>query len=239
MGGFPEVQNAPPRDRRDLIRSYVDVAVLRDVIERHQVSNPVALRWLQRHLLSSPATPFSVQKFYDALKSQGMSVGKDTLHAFLGYLEDSFLIRIVPLHSASERKRMIHPRKVYPVDPGIIPVYERAGRPNLGAALETAILIELERRGSEVAYVRTHDGYEVDFLAHAADGAWSLIQVCADLSDAATREREVRALLAAAAEYPTATPLLITLDAVPPQPALPSPLQWRSAAAWLLEDERW
>lgn len=132
---------------------------------------------------------------------------------------------------------MIHPRKVYPVDPGIIPVYERAGRPNLGAALETAILIELERRGSEIAYVRTHDGYEVDFLAHAADGAWSLIQVCADLSDAATRERKVRALLAATAEYPTATPLLITLDAVPLQPALPAPLQWRSAAAWLLDGD--
>jgi predicted AAA+ superfamily ATPase len=237
IGGFPEVQNAPARDHRDLIRSYVDVTVLRDVIERHQVSNPVALRWLQRHLLSSPATPFSVQKFYDALKSQGVSVGKDTLHAFLGYLEDSFLIRIVPLHSASERKRMIHPRKIYPVDPGIIPVYERAGRPNLGAALETAILIELERRGSEITYVRTHDGYEVDFLAHSAEGEWSLIQVCADLSDAATREREVRALLSAASEYPTATPLLITLDAVPPQPALPSPLQWRSAAAWLLDGE--
>lgn len=237
VGGFPEVQDTPLRDRRDLIRSYVDVAVLRDVIERHQVSNPTALRWLQRHLLSSPAAPFSVQKFYDALKSQGVSVGKDTLHAFLGYLEDSFLIRIVSLHSASERKRMIHPRKIYPVDPGIIPVYERAGRPNLGAALETAILIELERRGCEVAYVRTDDGYEVDFLAQSAEGDWSLIQVCADLSDASTREREVRALLAAASEYPIATPLLITLDAVPPQPALPPPLQWRSAAAWLLNCE--
>ena len=233
-GGFPEVQRAPVPVRRDLIRSYVDVAVLRDVIERHAVSNPLALRWLQRHLLASPATPFSVQKFYDTLKSQGISIGKDTLHAFLGYLEDSFLIRIVSIHSASERKRMIHPRKVYPIDSGIIPVYERAGRPNLGAALETAILIELERRGCEIEYVLTQDGYEVDFLAQSPEGAWALIQVCADVSDAVTREREVRALLSAAAETPMATPLLLTLDAVPPQPALPSPIRWQSAASWLL-----
>ena len=95
-GGFPEAQGVPLRDRRDLLRSYVDVAILRDVIERHAVSNPVPLRWLQRHLLASPATPFSVQKFYDALRSQGIGVGKDTLHAFLSYLEDSFLIRAVP-----------------------------------------------------------------------------------------------------------------------------------------------
>ncbi len=233
-GGFPEVQGVPLRERRELIRSYVDVAVLRDVIERHAVANPLALRWLQRHLLSSPATPFSVQKFYDALRSQGISTGKDTLHTFLGYLEDSFLIRIVPLHSASERKRMIHPRKVYPVDPGIIPVYERAGRPNLGAALETAILIELERRGGEVSYVRTQEGFEVDFLAQSPEGEFLLLQVCADLSDTATRQREVRALLSAAAEFPMATPLLISLDAIPPQPGLPAPLRWQSAAAWLL-----
>ena len=157
-----EAQGVPLRDRRDLLRSYVDVAILRDVIERHAVSNPLPLRWLQRHLLASPATPFSVQKFYDALRSQGIGVGKDTLHTFLGYLEDSFLVRIVSLHSASERQRMVNPRKVYPVDPGLIPVYDRVGRPNLGAALETAVLVELERRGCEVAYVRTREGFEVE-----------------------------------------------------------------------------
>ena len=233
-GGFPEAQGVPLRDRRDLLRSYVDVAILRDVIERHAVSNPLPLRWLQRHLLASPATLFSVQKFYDALRSQGIGIGKDTLHTFLGYLEDSFLVRIIALHSASERQRMVNPRKVYPVDPGLIPVYDRVGRLNLGAALETAVLIELERRGCEVAYVRTREGYEVDFLARDPAGEWSLLQVCADLADAATREREVRALLSATVDHPHAAPLLISLDAIPPQPELPAPLRWQPAAAWLL-----
>ena len=234
VGGFPEAQGVPIRDRIDLLRTYVDVAILRDVIERHGVSNPLPLRSLQRHLLTNPAAPFSVQKFYDSLRSQGISVGKDTLHTLLGYLEDTFLVRIIALHTASERQRMIHPRKVYPVDPGLIPVYERTGRPNLGHALETAVLIELERRGCEVSYVRTSEGFEVDFLARSPEGRWSLLQVCTDLADPGTREREVRGLAAAAAEYPDAAPLLITLDAVPPQPALPAPLQWQAAAGWLL-----
>ncbi len=50
-----------------------------------------------------------------------------------------------------------------------------------------------------------------------------------------TRERKVCALLAAYGEYPHATPILLTLDAIPPQPPLPPPLQWQSAAAWLLQ----
>ena len=132
---------------------------------------------MQRHLLANPAAPFSVQKFHDALRSQGVPVGKDSLHAYLGYLEDSFLVRTVSMHTASERQRMVNPRKAYPVDPGLIPVYERTGRANLGPALETAVLVELERRGLETAYVRTKEGYEVDFIARSPAGSWTLLQV--------------------------------------------------------------
>ena len=236
-GGFPEAQGVPAGDRAALLRTYVDVAVLRDVIERHGISNPLALRWLQRHLLANPAGLFSVQKFHDSLRSQGIPVGKDNLHAFLGYLEDTFLIRTVSIHTASERQRMVNPRKAYPVDPGLIPVYERTGRVNRGHALETAVLIELERRGCEVSYVRTKEGFEVDFMARSPRGEWVLLQVCMEISDPAIREREVRALAAAKQEFPKATPVLLTLDSVPPQPKLPDPFQWRSAAAWLLADD--
>ena len=45
---------------------------------------------------------------------------------------------------------MVNPRKAYPVDPGLNPVFDRTGRANLGHALETAVLLELERRGCEV-----------------------------------------------------------------------------------------
>ena len=234
-GGFPEALGVGPRDRFALLRSYVDVVVLRDVIERHAVTNPVALRWMQRHLLANAGAHFSIQKFYNALRSQGLAVGKDTLHTYLGHLEDTFLIRTVSLHTASERQRMVNPRKAYPVDPGLIPVYERTGRPNLGHALETAVLIELERRGCEVAYLRTQEGLEVDFLAQIAGQPPTLIQVCLDTSNPATWQREVRALSAAAAEVPESSALLLTLDSTPPKPSLPPPLHWRPAAAWLLD----
>jgi hypothetical protein len=236
-GGFPESQGAPARDRASLLRTYVDVAILRDVIERHGVTNPAALRWLQRHLLGNAAGTFSVQKFSDALKSQGLPVGKNTLHDYLAHLEDAFLVRTICLHTASERQRMVNPRKAYPVDPGLIPLYERTGRPNLGHALETVVLLELERRGCATDYVRTRDGYEVDFFARDPEGSATLIQVCTDMSDPATHAREVRALAAAAAEYPGAVPLLLTFDALPPRSSLPRRLRWQPAIAWLLGDE--
>ncbi|HUU80668.1 MAG TPA: ATP-binding protein [Acidobacteriota bacterium] len=236
-GGFPEAVGVPIRDRGALLRSYVDVVVLRDVIERHAVTNPVALRWMQRHLLANAAGYFSVQKFYNDLRSQGIPVGKDTLHTYLGHLEDAFLVRTISLYSGSERQRMVNPRKVYPVDPGLIPIYEKTGRLNLGHALETAVVVELERRGRQIAYVRTREGFEVDFLATTSFHPPELIQVCLDISDDATRKREVRALEAASKEFPHAKPLLLTFDSTPPRPPLPAPLKWRPAAAWLLDRE--
>jgi len=233
-GGFPEAQGATARDRSLLLRSFVDVALLRDVIERHNVSNPAALRWMQRHLLTNPAGSFSVQKFFDALKSQGLPVGKNTLHDYLAHLEDAFLVRTISLHTASERQRMVNPRKAYPIDPGLIHLYDPTGRANVGHALETVVLLELERRGCEVGYVRTAEGFEVDFHVRDPEGRASLIQVCSDVGDPGTWEREVRALSSGAAAYPEATPLLLTFDPQSPRISLPKRMQWQPAAAWLL-----
>lgn len=233
-GGFPEAQGLDQGTRMQLLRDYVDVAVLRDVVERHRVRNVTALRWMVRHLLGNAAGSFSVQKFHARLKSQGIPVAKDTLHEFLACLEDCFLVRVVEVESASARRRMVNPRKAYPADTGLIPVFDRSGRANVGHALETAVLVELERQRCEVAYVRTRQGHEVDFLARTPCGRTELIQVCADMSDPATAARELRALDAAAAEFPGARRLLLTLarDGLPAE--APSGVEVRPAYEWML-----
>ena len=120
VGGFPEAQSVDAQDHVDLLSGYVDTMVLRDVIERHDVKNVRALRWLQRQILATPGGNVSVKKLYDALKSRGIGVGKDAVYAYIGYLDDAFLIRRVPMHCASERQRMANPEKIYPVDTGLI-----------------------------------------------------------------------------------------------------------------------
>jgi uncharacterized protein len=43
-GGFPEVQKLTTADRHLLLHDYVDVAMLRDVVERHSVTNTAFVR---------------------------------------------------------------------------------------------------------------------------------------------------------------------------------------------------
>jgi hypothetical protein len=233
-GGFPEAQSLEAAARFQLLRDYVDVAILRDVVERHGVSNVAGLRWLVRHLLGNAGASFSVERFYAALKAEGFAISKDTVHQLLAHLEDCFLIRLVWMEADSERQRMVNPRKAYPVDAGLIPVYDRSGRANRGHALETAVLIELQRRRCEVTYVRTSSGFEVDFLAREPSGRQWLIQVCADASDAETGARELRALVQAADRFPDARQMLLTLtrDGAPAE--APSTVTVQSAYEWML-----
>lgn len=211
-GGFPEVQGLSTNLRIELLQSYVNTVLFRDVLERYHITQVAALRWLVRQCLRNPAGMMSIHRFYQDLKSQGRSVSKDVLHTMFGYLTDAFLISAVPLSADSERKRNSNPRKIYPIDSALIDAFDIGGRTNEGHALETIVLGELERCRAEVGYIKTRSGYEVDFHARFLDGKEELIQVCADLSSDETREREVRALAEAAREHPHAQKRLLLLE---------------------------
>lgn len=234
VGGFPEAQGLDVGSRHRLLNDYVDVAILRDVVERHGVSQVVGLRWMVRQLLGNAGGAFSIERFYGALRSQGIGISKDTLHQLLNHLQDCFLVRTAWMEAASERQRMVNPRKAYPVDPGLIPLFDRTGRANTGHALETAVLIELERRHAAVTYVRTPQGFEVDFLARYPDGTSELIQVCADATAPETAHRELRALTDAGQQFPNAARqlLTLTLDSLPPE--IPPGVVAQPAYVWLL-----
>ena len=234
MGGFPEAQSLEAMHRRQLLQGYIDVLLLRDVIERHQVTNVTALRWLVRRLLSSPAGLFSVTKFAADLKSQGIPVSRDHLYEFLAHLEDAFLLQTVPVATDSEKRRQVNPRKVYPADPALIPVFDRSGKANTGHALESVVFTELQRRNAEVAYVKTVSGFEVDFLARYPDGSEELIQVCTSVDDPETREREVRALQNASSEHSNAKQVILTLESRLPFPPVPKPIHIIPAWSWML-----
>lgn len=211
-GGFPEVQGLTEDLRVRVLQDDVQVVLLRDVAERHGVTNTVALRALVRRLIAAPGGRFSVHRLYHDLRSQGIAVSKDLLHALVGHLEDAFLIATVPIATASESTRNAHPRTCYLADPGLATASAWRASPDWGHLLENAVYLELRRRSCTVSYVVTAAGTEVDFLATPLTGPSALIQVCADLSDPETRARELRALQAAMVERGHAASWIVTLE---------------------------
>ena len=211
-GGFPEVQTVSDNHRIRILQEYVDVVILRDIVERYQVSNILPLRTLIRHLLATPATLFSVNKFYNDLRSQGLACGKNTLHDYFEYLKDAYLIYPVSIHSRSERTRRVNPRKVYVIDTGLANAFLHRPQSDWGRLLENFVFMELRRKGLAIEYYRTGNGLEVDFITTDRRDAQTLYQASLELRDEQTRNREVRALTTAMQETGIKAATIVSLD---------------------------
>jgi uncharacterized protein len=218
-GGFPEILDAHPFDRVQILQGYAETVMLKDVVERHRVTNLVAMRHLVQALFSSNANEFSVSRLHGTLLAQGVKVSKQTLLEYLGHLTDAYLVFLVGLRTRSEKQRLVNPRKVYAVDPGLAAAMYSGGATNLGAQLENFVYLQIRRsRGilasSTVSYYRTQSGLEVDFAVEPllAGDRLSLVQACVSLAQPATREREIRALTEAMTETGVDESLIVTMS---------------------------
>lgn len=197
-GGFPEIRNLDAYTRIEILQGYIDSVLLKDVVQRHQISNVTALRHLVRHIMISAGRLFSVTKFYNTLKSMGITCTRNNLYAWVDYLADAFLVYKVPVHTRSERSRSTSPVKLYAVDTGLLRAMAFRTSSDNGLLLENMVFMHLRRQGYEMAYVKTPNNLETDFLArHRITGDIQLVQVCWDISDEKTFKREVRGLEAA------------------------------------------
>jgi predicted AAA+ superfamily ATPase len=234
-GGFPEIQSVDDEEmRHQILRNQVDVVVLRDVVERHSVTNLVALRRLMGHLMSAPATRFSVNKFYRSLRSQGVSCTKDKLYEYLDHLTDAYMVHQAVVHSKSERVRRVNPTKVYISDLGLLEAASPRTTENRGALLENLVYVHLRGQGAIPDYVVTRSGSEVDFFVPARrSGEPRLIRVCWTLEEKTTRGREIRGLKEAMKELKVKKGTVVTWNE---QEHIDEGINAVPAYRWLLED---
>lgn len=194
IGGFPAIQHLPKNEWRDTLQSYVDTVIFRDIVERHNVSNIVLLKYLITTVLKNAATIFSINKFYNDIKSQGYNFSKETIHLYMTYIEDAFLAFTVPFYSESERIKQNRPKKIYAIDNGLVNANSLGTSEIDNKLFENQIYLDLRRQQKTIYYYHTTSGYDCDFVTVDKDGTKELIQVCLDMSDPKTAEREYRAL---------------------------------------------
>jgi predicted AAA+ superfamily ATPase len=179
-GGFPEVVLADRDDtRRNLIDSYVDVMLLRDVVEKHAVKNLRLARRLLARLLSAYTREISVSRWHNELRSMGMSVARDTVYDYVSYFERSLFFLFSENVFAGATAR----RKVYLADTGLV-AHTRPTTPDTDKRFENHMFLLAFRQGERPGYARGDQG-ELDLVFR--DRA---VQVCVSLSS----ENELREL---------------------------------------------
>ena len=200
QGGFPGLLDLVPHLHIELLQSYWDTMVLRDIIEAHPKDNIniTSFTHFSQALLSRISYPMTVRKIMTNMEHAGLSFSPETLYRYLLYLEEAFMLYTIPIHSESEKIRNRNYRKVYAIDWVLADAIAPAGGVDITRKFENMIFIELLRRGYHVSYYLTKKNYEIDFIATkktTREKAVHLYQVCYEFGDPGVRERELRGIL--------------------------------------------
>lgn len=212
-GGFPEVVANAKELHTSLIQGYMDAVILRDIVQRYSIANTYIIQRFLVQILRQLAAPLSVTKVYQSMKSQGLSLGKNHLYDYLEYLEEAYALMTVPFFSFSEKKRNVNPKKIYAIDTGVITAYTLKQEYEYAARLENAVFMHLRRLYREICYYKTEiHKKEVDFVVTTPQNEILLFQVCLDLTEEKTKQREISALVEACEEFELRKGYIITLN---------------------------
>lgn len=194
-GGYPDiVVSGDPPD--DYLKTLFESILFKDVVKRHNVRDATKLYDVAQWLIGNVAREYTCTSLNNALGCRSVH----TVDQYVAYLIEAFLFMSVSRYSPKAKLRMTAPRKIYGYDSGMINAVRFRTGHDTGRLLENLVAVELYRRGVEFYSYKTTSGKEVDFLLRSTGKADKLVQVCYDLSDTKTRQREIQALCAAGSE---------------------------------------
>ena len=211
-GGYPAVANAEEYTREALLREYFDTMILRDIIQRYNMSKPQQCIHLYNYLLSNIGKAHTLQSAFRYLKGGGFSTSRDAVREYFRWAEDSWLLFMVPIYSNSLKEQQRNYKKIYCVDWGLANRNSFVWDGSYSSALENMVFLHLYRNWNRVHYYLTRKKRkEVDFVVADRDGKPVMaVQVCMDISNQETLNRELESIVTTAKYFGIKENLIIT-----------------------------
>lgn len=209
-GGYPEPL-VKGLDYKDYLSVLFTSVIYKDIVKRFKIRSASSIEDLSIYLISNITKEFS----YNTLTKVTKCKSVHTVEKYLNCLEEAFIFFRLNRFSHKVKEQISSNKKIYCVDNGI--VYAKAFKfsPDTGKLYENLVAIELkklEMRGlASIYYWKNPQHEEVDFVVKRGDKI-QLIQVCYNIEDPKTKEREIRALIKASKELKCRNLLVITED---------------------------
>ena len=204
---FPELVNFESNEMRLSLQEYLNMIIYKDILERYNVQNVYLIKSLIKFLFSNVSCLISINKIYNDFKSQGYTLSKDILHRYFGYLEDSYSLYTVPVLTKNLKELNRNPKKIYVIDNGLSAVMNM--KVDLGKQFENIAYMNLRRQNKYISYFK--DNQEVDFVTDN-NNHLTLINVCYNMQNRQTRERELSGMLEALKKLKVNSGTIITND---------------------------
>lgn len=210
-GGFPEIW-VKNHETKDYLTALFDSIILKDIVKRYRVRFPNALIDLAQILITNMTGELSA----NSIRKLANFSSLHTAMKYISYLEEAFLLFVVPRFSFKMTEQQKTGKKIYCYDNGYYQAKAFRFSPNSGKLFENAVAVELRRREMEgslrLFYYKNHAKEEVDFVVQQELKITSLIQVCYSVSEPKVKAREIRALINAGNELECHSLMVITND---------------------------
>jgi hypothetical protein len=191
-GGYPEPL-IKKLDYIEYLSSLFNSIIYKDIVKRFRIRSISAIEDLATYLVSNLAKEFS----YNTLSKVTKCKSVHTVQKYLKYLEEAFIFFQLSRFSYKVKEQMASNKKIYCIDNGFIQAKAFKSGSDIGRICENVVAIELKKLElkhlAKIYYWKTPRD-EVDFLLKR-ENVDQLIQVCYDISDVKTKERETRSLI--------------------------------------------
>lgn len=203
LGGFPAFLKSK---HTEYLKSLYESVLYRDVMVRNGITNEQEILELMFFVTSNTSKLIS----YNSLAKVIGVKNATTVKQYLGFLQDAYLLSVVPKYDVSVKKQLLNSKKVYGIDLGLIRQLSFQHSENQGRLLENLVFLELKRQAKTVYY--HHHKWECDFVIREKNSITQAIQVCWSMHDNKTKEREMNGLLDAMTAYHLKEGLILTED---------------------------
>ena len=200
-GGFPEVTAMAPQARQAWLRDYVRTVTQRDIKDLSGARRTRDLPKLLRLLAARTAGELVVEGLHG---DAGLG-SRHTTEAYLGYLQMTYLVLLLPAWSRNLTSKAARRPKIHITDTGLAAALlgldpdglTAPTAPAAGPMLETFVVNEISRQlaasagGLRLSHCRDHQGHETDLIVERPDGAVVAVEVKATSSPSVSQLRHV------------------------------------------------
>ena len=212
-GGFPTaalLEDVLPELVPDMLMGIYNTVYTKDVSERNSIRNNELASNVCRFIMKNIGDRTSIRSVSNYLTSKGTKTRPETVDSYISMLEKALLIGRARRMDLKTKEYLRTSEKFYAADLGLRNVIVPYTEADLDGIMENIVFNELIFRYGRASVCSIGD-LEIDFIADS-EGVLSYYQVCMNICDESTRERELKPLRSVRDNYPKT---IITYDRFP------------------------
>lgn len=201
-GGFPEYLQT---GKTEYLKSLYENILYRDIIVRYNLRSEKPLKVTAHFAASNVGKELS----FNSIKNLTGLTSATTVKEYFQYLENSYLMFLLPMYSDSLKKQIYNNKKVYCIDSKLVETVGFRFSQDRGRILENTVFLQLKRQRKEIYYHR--EKKECDFVIKEGNAIVAVMQVTWSLDDE-NKKREIDGLMDALNSYDLDEGLILTFD---------------------------